>query len=97
MKLANEAAQRTIGRRRLVPRWPVSEGVRTRTRYPFTKKRVLHLDGRANPKTLQHELAMTDKRPALWVVGLMAIAVVPQLSGSTRFLTVVTTFAILPR
>ena len=37
---------------------------------------------------------MTDKRPGFWIIGLFFIALVPQLSGSTRFLTVATTFAI---
>ncbi len=95
MKLANSTRQPLIGRRRVVPRWPVpTDSVRSRRRWAFTKKPMVHLVGRSNPKNLADELQMSDKRPAFWLFGLIAIAVLPQLTGNTRLLTVATTFAI---
>ena len=49
MKLANEA-QRTIGRRRLVPRWPVSDGVRPAPGIPSPKSASCTWTGEPTPR-----------------------------------------------
>ena len=67
---------------RLLPRLPVStERTLHRWRWPFSKRRVLHLDGRYNPRTLQRERVITEKGPIWWFVFLAADAGRPAALG----------------
>jgi branched-chain amino acid transport system permease protein len=94
-KGAPTGRQPLIGRRRILPKLPVSSD-RTlhRWRWPFSERRVLHLDGRYNPRTLQRERVVTEKGPLWWFVFLVLMLAIPLLSGNQRILTISATFAI---
>jgi branched-chain amino acid transport system permease protein len=47
---------------------------------------VLHLSGQYNPFTLKREMVLTDKRPLVWIVGLLALLLIPVASGTERLL-----------
>jgi branched-chain amino acid transport system permease protein len=71
-----------VGRRRLIPRWPVrTSSLFHRIRVPGTKRSLLRFEGRYNPKTLQRELILKDKKPLFWMVGLFALAAIPIAVG----------------
>ena len=71
-----------VGRRRLIPRWPVrTSSLFHRFRVPGTKRSLLRFEGRYNPKTLQRELILKDKKPLFWMVGLFALAAIPIAVG----------------
>jgi branched-chain amino acid transport system permease protein len=71
-----------VGRRRLIPRWPVrTSSLFYRIRVPGTKRSLLRFEGRYNPKTLQRELILKDKKPLFWMVGLFALAAIPIAVG----------------
>ena len=65
----------SVGRRRWIPRWQVkSSSLSHRLRVPGTKRSLLRFEGRYNPKTLQRELILRDKKPLFWLVGLFLAA-----------------------
>lgn len=87
--------EQLIGRRRILPRLPVSsDRVLHRRRWPFSRRRVLTLDGRYNPLTLGRERVVTEKGPLWWLIFLALTLVIPLLSGNQRILTISSTFAI---
>lgn len=47
----------------------------TRTRLPFTRRHLLKWRSRLNPKTLDQERMLADKRPLWWAVALVLLAV----------------------
>ena len=71
-----------IGRKRW---WPQLRGhgdaVWQRWRYPGTRRTVLDVRGRHNPKSLEREKKIVDKRPIWWALGLGLLAVVPPIAG----------------
>lgn len=78
--------QPLIGRRSWRPRWPVStDKVFKRRRYFGTKRSVFRLSGSYNPKTLQRELVLTDKKPTFWLLGLLLILILPIAASNERF------------
>lgn len=79
--------KRLVGRRAYRPSWPVHPS-RTfkRRRYPFTKRSVLRLSGQFNPRTLKREVVLQDKKPMFWVVGLLALLIIPAALGTERLL-----------
>ena len=88
-----------IGRRRWWPQWR-THGAQLwkRWRYPGTRRTVLQLRGRFNPKDLGGEIKVIDKRPLFWAGGLVALALVPPLAGvaleSTNLLAAASVFAL---
>ncbi|MBU6279821.1 MAG: branched-chain amino acid ABC transporter permease, partial [Actinomycetales bacterium] len=77
-----------VGRRARRPSWPVnSTRVFKRRRWPGTKRSILKLSGRYNPKTLRREMTLTDKKPLFWSVGLLALLLLPIGVASERFFT----------
>ena len=85
--------KRLVGRRRRLPQLPSGETL-SRFRWPFSKRSVLGLNGGFNPLTLQRERTIDDKRPLWWAAALVAMLIVPLLSGDQRVLSVASTFAI---
>jgi len=67
-----------VGRLRYYYKWP-GHGSRlwNRLRYWPTRRRLLHIRGEYNPKTLRREKTIVDKRPIWWVLGLLALAIAP--------------------
>ena len=67
-----------VGRLRYYYKWP-GHGSRlwNRLRYWPTRRRLLHIRGEYNPKTLRSEKTIVDKRPIWWVLGLLALAIAP--------------------
>jgi branched-chain amino acid transport system permease protein len=89
------ARQQLVGRRRFLPRIPVSSGrVFRRRRWPWSKTSVVHLDGRFNPKTLARERVVLHKAPLWWVAFLAATLLIPLLLGTDKILTIGSTFTI---
>ncbi|WP_316229458.1 branched-chain amino acid ABC transporter permease [Bradyrhizobium sp. SZCCHNR1070] len=67
-----------VGRLRYYYKWPGhGEKLWTKLRYWPTRRRVLHVRGEYNPKTLRREKTIVDKRPIWWVLGLLALALAP--------------------
>jgi len=65
----------------------------TRHRLPGTRRHLLKWRSRLNPKTLQHERLLADKKPLWWAIALVALALTaPFLSNSA--LTIVSIFCI---
>jgi len=82
------SSPRLVGRRAYRPHWPVNSArVFKRRRWPGTKRSVLKLSGRYNPKTLRREMVLTDKKPMFWSVGLAALLLLPMGVASERFFT----------
>lgn len=80
--------QRLIGRRSYRPHWPVSsERTFKRRRWPGTKRPILKLSGRFNPKTLRREMVLLDKKPLLWSISLLALLLLPIAVAQDRFYT----------
>lgn len=50
-----------------------------RARVPFTKRHWLAWRGRSNPKSLQRERRLADKRPLWWTIGLVGLLIVTPL------------------
>lgn len=69
-----------VGRLRYYYKWP-GHGSFTwnRARYWPTRRRLLRIRGEYNPKSLRREKTIVDKRPIWWVLGLIALALVPFL------------------
>lgn len=81
-------SQRLVGRRAYRPHWPVNSAkVFKRRRWLGTKRSILKLAGRYNPKTLRREMVLTDKKPLLWSVGLLALLLLPIGVSTDRFYT----------
>ncbi len=56
---------------------------RTRRRVPFTQRHWLKWRDHHNPRTLERERQLVDKKPVWWAIGLISLAVVtPFLSNS---------------
>ncbi|GGC77081.1 branched-chain amino acid ABC transporter permease [Chelatococcus reniformis] len=67
-----------VGRLRYYHKWPGHGGrLWQRMRYWPTRRRVLHIRGEYNPKTLRREKTIVDKRPIWWVLGLVALLLAP--------------------
>lgn len=65
----------------------------TRRRLPFTRRHLLKWRSRLNPKTLQQERYLADKKPLWWTLALVLLAATaPFLSNSA--LTIVPIFCI---
>lgn len=62
---------------------PKGDEVLARRRLPFTRRHLLKWRSRLNPKTLQQERILADKRPLWWALSLILLAVsAPFLSNS---------------
>jgi branched-chain amino acid transport system permease protein len=85
----------SIGRRRWWPH-PGWEGRRLfpRWRYPLTRRNVLWTEGEYNPKNLAREIRVIDKRPLVWAVGLVLLAVAPFATEDGTILSAASVFAI---
>ena len=84
---SQETKKRLVGRRSLRPSWPVNpDRVFRRRRWPFSKRSMLSLQGHFNPKNLNRERALQDKKPLFWTVGLAALLLIPLGVGNQRFL-----------
>lgn len=67
-----------VGRLRYYYKWPGhGESVWNKLRYWPTRRRILHIRGEYNPKTLRREKTIVDKRPIWWVLGLLAFMLGP--------------------
>lgn len=78
-----------IGRRRLIPRWPNdTRQTFKRLRLPGTKRPLMRFEGRFNPKTLRRELILRDKKPLLWVAGMLLLLGFPLLIGEQRMYSI---------
>lgn len=64
-----------------------------RWRYPFTRRTALNIETTFNPRTLRAEQTILNTRPLWWVLGLLAIAILPPLLGSNSELSAGTIFA----
>lgn len=79
--------KRLVGRRSFRPAWPTDPSrVFKRRRYLFTKRSVLRLEGHFNPITLKRELALADKKPLMWILGLALLLIIPSAAGGERLL-----------
>jgi branched-chain amino acid transport system permease protein len=69
-----------VGRLRYYYKWP-GHGDRlwTKLRYWPTRRRVLHMRGEYNPKTLRREKTIVDKRPIWWALGILFLLLAPAL------------------
>ncbi|WP_371827080.1 branched-chain amino acid ABC transporter permease [Bradyrhizobium sp. 184] len=67
-----------VGRIRYYYKWS-GHGTKlwSKLRYWPTRRRVLHMRGEYNPKTLRREKTIVDKRPIWWVLGLLALGLAP--------------------
>ncbi|MEE3287888.1 MAG: branched-chain amino acid ABC transporter permease [Pseudomonadota bacterium] len=67
-----------VGRLRYYYKWP-GHGKRLwkRLRYFPTRRTVLKFRGEYNPKTLRREKTIVDKRPIWWMLGFIALMLVP--------------------
>ncbi|WP_119273815.1 branched-chain amino acid ABC transporter permease [Taklimakanibacter deserti] len=67
-----------VGRLRYYHKWAGHGGrLWGKLRYWPTRRRVLHISGEYNPKTMRAEKTIVDKRPIWWVLGLLALIVAP--------------------
>lgn len=84
-----------VGRRRLIPR-PKIDGSKTftRRRLPFSKKPILKWVAVTNPKTLDRERKIKDKRPLWWALSLPLVLMLPMLFGNNTVIIAATIFAI---
>ncbi|CAN5168830.1 hypothetical protein BH10PSE7_BH10PSE7_10640 [soil metagenome] len=61
-----------VGRLRYYYKWPGhGQSIWSKLRYWPTRRRVLHIRGEYNPKTLNREKTIVDKRPIWWVLGFL--------------------------
>lgn len=83
-----------VGRRRWL-RPLASHGERTwhRWRIPFTQHTPLEYVTEYNPITLAAERKLLDRRPLIWLLGLIVLAIVPPVFGNNSFVGASTTFA----
>lgn len=87
-----------VGRLRYYYKWPGDGGVVwNRVRYWPTRRRMLRIRGEYNAKSLRREKTILDKRPIWWILGLLALALVPLLTPAqlqNTLLTAGATFGI---
>ncbi len=74
----------SVGRRHWEWRLKPSEkGYWARLRMPFSKRHLLQWRGVHNPKNLNRERVLIDKKPLWWTIGLLLLALItPFLSNS---------------
>ena len=84
-----------VGRRRFIPR-PKIDGAKTftRKRLPFSKKPILKWYAVTNPKTLDRERKIRDKRPLWWALCLPLVLILPIVFGNNTVIIAATIFAI---
>lgn len=84
-----------VGRRPWVPRVPLS-GRRNlkRHRIPFTRRTWFQGRAVVNPRDLQRQYKLDDKRPWFWIAALAAAFIIPLVVGTNLALTAATTFAL---
>ena len=63
-----------------------------RWRYPLTRRTPLQTTTIYNPLTLRAERRIVDKRPIYWIVGLLAITILPPLLGDNSTVSAATIF-----
>ncbi|WGR98017.1 branched-chain amino acid ABC transporter permease [Bradyrhizobium sp. ISRA443] len=80
-----------VGRLRYYHKW-AGHGQRTwrRRRYWPTRRRMLRIRGEYNDKSLRREKTIVDKRPIWWVMGLIALALVPLVAPESLENTLLT-------
>ncbi|MGY3610300.1 MULTISPECIES: ABC transporter permease subunit [unclassified Bradyrhizobium] len=87
-----------VGRLRYYYKWPGhGSAVWNRSRYWPTRRRVLRIRSEYNVKSLRREKTIVDKRPIWWVMGLIALALLPLLAPAqlqNTLLTAGATFGI---
>jgi branched-chain amino acid transport system permease protein len=67
-----------VGRLRYYYKWPGhGAALWNKIRYWPTRRRMLHIRGEYNPKTMRREKTIVDKRPIWWVLGLLAFIIAP--------------------
>jgi branched-chain amino acid transport system permease protein len=67
-----------VGRLRYYYKWPGhGDSLWNKIRYWPTRRRILHIRGEYNPKTLRREKTIVDKRPIWWILGLVGFLLVP--------------------
>lgn len=67
-----------VGRLRYYHKWGGhGASLWSKLRYWPTRRRILHIRGEYNPKTMAREKTIVDKRPIWWILGLFALAVAP--------------------
>jgi branched-chain amino acid transport system permease protein len=88
----------SVGRLRYYYKWPGHGSmIWNRLRYWPTRRHVFRLRGEYNPKTLQREKTIVDKRPIWWMLGLLVLALGPlftPLGMQNTLLTAASTFAL---
>ncbi|WP_029554232.1 branched-chain amino acid ABC transporter permease [Verminephrobacter aporrectodeae] len=74
----SKAPMLPVGRLRYYYKWGGhGDSLWNKIRYWPTRRRVLHIRGEYNPKTLHREKTIVDKRPIWWVMGLAALFLMP--------------------
>jgi branched-chain amino acid transport system permease protein len=67
-----------VGRLRYYYKWPGhGAALWNKLRYWPTRRRMLHIRGEYNSKTMAREKTIVDKRPIWWLLGLFALLVAP--------------------
>lgn len=67
-----------VGRLRYYYKWPGHDArAWSKLRYWPTRRRILHIRGEYNPKTLRREKTIVDKRPIWWVMGMLTMLLAP--------------------
>ncbi len=84
-----------VGRLRYYHKW-AGHGAATwnKLRYWPTRRRLLHIRGEYNPKTLRREKTIVDKRPIWWMLGLLALLIAPYFFPSNMQNTLLTAGAL---
>lgn len=80
-----------VGRLRYYHKWAGhGETLWQRHRYWPTRRRVLRIRGEYNNKSLRREKTIIDKRPIWWVLGLIALALIPLVTPASLENTLLT-------
>ncbi|MCK1722420.1 branched-chain amino acid ABC transporter permease [Bradyrhizobium sp. 141] len=88
---ASRAKLLPVGRLRYYHKWAGhGQNLWRRSRYFPTRRRVLRIRGEYNKKSLRREKTIIDKRPIWWVMGLVALALVPLLTPASLENTLLT-------
>jgi branched-chain amino acid transport system permease protein len=84
-----------VGRRRVLPALHGHGGASWhRWRYPLTRRTPLLFETTYNPTTLAAERRILDRRPILWLLALIVLAIAPPLLGNNSFVGAATSFEI---
>ena len=87
-----------VGRLRYYYKWPGHGGsLWTKLRYWPTRRRVFHIRGEYNPKTMRRDKTIVDKRPIWWLLGFLFLVLAPLIMPrgyENTLLTAGSTFAI---